>query len=109
MNELGITLGKEHKLAESEKLLRASLVTAMRTLGPTAAITRYAMANLASILAYEKQEKESIALFEKLIGYAESAEGTAQSDANYQYAVGLAVLGHKQQALDRLEKAVQFG
>ena len=109
MNQLGITLGEEHKLEESEKLLRTSLGTAMRTLGPTAAITRNAMANLASTLAYEKREKESIALFEKLIGYAANAEGTAQSDANYQYAIGLAVLGHKEQALDHLQKAVQAG
>ena len=48
-------------------------------------------------------------MFEELIGYAANAEGTAQSDANYQYAVGLAVLGHKQQAFDHLQKAVQFG
>jgi non-specific serine/threonine protein kinase/serine/threonine-protein kinase len=109
MNELGITLGKEHKLEESEKLLRASLATAMRTLGPTAATTRNAMADLASTLAYEKHEKESISWFEKLIGYAANAEGTAQSDANYQYAVGLAILGHNQQALDHLHKAAQFG
>jgi len=109
MNELGITLGKEHKLEESERLLRTSLGTAMRTLGPTAAITRNAMASLASTLAYEKRETESTALFEKLIGYAANAEGTAQSDANYQYAMGLAVLGHKEQALDRLQKAVQSG
>jgi hypothetical protein len=109
MNELGITLGKEHKLEESEKLLRASLGTAMRTLGPTSAITRNAMASLALTLAYEKREKESTALFEELIGYAANAEGTAQSDANYQYAVGLAILGHKQQAFDHLQKAVQFG
>jgi len=60
-------------------------------------------------LAYEKREKESIALFDKLIGHAANAEGTAQSDANYRYAVGLAVLGHKQQALDHLQKAVQLG
>jgi non-specific serine/threonine protein kinase/serine/threonine-protein kinase len=109
MNQLGITLGEEHKLEESEKLLRASLGTALRTLGPTAAITRNAMANLASTLAYENREKESIALFERLIAYAANAEGTAQSDANYQYAIGLAVLGHKEQALDHLQTAVQSG
>jgi len=109
MNELGITLGKEHKLEESEKLLRASLATAMRTLGPADAITRNAMADLASTLAHEKREKESTALFEKLVAYAANAEGTAQSDANYQYAIGMAVLGHKEQALDHLQKAVQSG
>jgi eukaryotic-like serine/threonine-protein kinase len=107
MNELGITLGKEHKLEESEKLLRESLGTATRTLGPTAPVTRNAMANLASTLAYEKREQESIAMFEKLIGYAGKSEGTAQGDAHYQYALGLAALGHKEQALDQLEKAVQ--
>ena len=109
VNELGITLGKEHKLKESEMLLRASLGTSMRTLGPTATVTLNAMSSLALTLAYEKREKESIALFDKLIEYAANAEGTAQSDANYQYAVGLAVLGHKQQALDHLQKAVQLG
>jgi non-specific serine/threonine protein kinase/serine/threonine-protein kinase len=109
MNELGITLGKEHKLEESEKLLRGSLGSGMRTLGPTAAITQNAMADLALTLAYEKREQESIALFEKLIGYTANAEGTAQSDAHYQYAVGLAVMGHKQEALDHLQKAVQSG
>jgi non-specific serine/threonine protein kinase/serine/threonine-protein kinase len=109
MNELGITLGKEHKLEESEKLLRASLGTAMHTLGPTASITRNAMANLALTLAHEKREKESTVLFEKLIGFAANAEGTAESDANYQFAIGLAVLGHSQGALDHLQKAVRFG
>jgi len=109
MNQLGITLGKEHKLEESEKLLRASLGTALRTVGPTDAITRSAMANLALTLAYKNREKESIALFERLIAYAANAEGTARSDANYQYAIGLAVLGHKEQALDHLQSAVQSG
>jgi len=33
-------------------------------------------------------------VFPVRFGYATNAEGTAQSDANYQYAVGLAVLGH---------------
>src|SRR5215469_12728572 len=109
VNELGITLGKEHKLEESEMLLRASLGTSMRTLGPTATVTLNAMSKLALTLAYEKREKESIALFDKLIGHAANAEGTAQSDSNYRYAVGLAVLGHKQQALDHLQRAVQLG
>jgi tetratricopeptide (TPR) repeat protein len=109
MNQLGITFGKEHKLEESEKLLRASLGTALRTVGPTDAITRSAMANLALTLAYKNREKESIALFERLIAYAANAEGTARSDANYQYAIGLAVLGHKEQALDHLQTAVQSG
>jgi len=48
-------------------------------------------------------------VFPVRFGYATNAEGTAQSDANYQYAVGLAVLGHNQEALDHLQKAVQFG
>jgi eukaryotic-like serine/threonine-protein kinase len=106
---LAITLGKEHKLDEAEKLLRSAFDTAMRTAGPTAFVTRNAMGNLATTLALEKREKEALAMLDKLIEYAAKAEGTAQSDANYDYAVGLAVLGHKEQALDRLQTAVQSG
>ena len=108
-SNLATTLGKEHKFEESEKLLRDAFDTAMRTLGPTAFVTRDVMGNLATTLAAEKREKESLAMFEKLLEYAANAEGTAQSDANYEYAVGLAILGHKEQALEHLEKAVQSG
>ena len=109
MYELGITLGKEHKLEESEKLLRASLGTAVRILGPTAAVTRNAMGNLAITLAHEKREKEALAMLENLVEYAAKAEGTAQSDAHYQYALALVVLGHKEEALEHLQKAIQSG
>jgi len=107
MMNLGTTLGKERKLADAESLLRASFTIGMRTLGPTSTTTLNAMANLALTLAYEKREAESTALFEQLLGYAAKSEGTALGDAHYQYAVGLAVLGHKEQALDHLEKAAQ--
>jgi tetratricopeptide (TPR) repeat protein len=109
MNELGITLGKEHKLEESEKLLRASLGTGVRILGSAAAVTRNTMGNLAITLAYEKREKEALAMLEKLVEYAAKAEGTAESDAHYQYALALVVLGQKQEALEHLEKALQSG
>ena len=108
-SNLAITLGKEHKLDESEKLLRGAFDTAMRTLGPSAYVTRNVMGNLATTLAHEKRENEALAMFEKLVGYAARAEGTAQSDAYYQYAVGLEVLGHKEEALEHLQKAVQLG
>jgi len=67
------------------------------------------MGNLATMLAHEKRDKEALAMYEKLVEYAANAEGTAQSDANYEYAVGLTVLGHKEQALEHLQKAVQSG
>jgi tetratricopeptide (TPR) repeat protein len=108
-SNLATTLGKEHKLEESEKLLRSALDTATQTLGLTAFVTRNAMGNLATTLAHEKREKEALAMFEKLVEYATKAEGTAQSDANYHYAVGLAVLSHKEQVLDHLQKAVESG
>jgi len=52
---------------------------------------------------------EGLAMFEKLVEYAAKAEGTAQSDAHYQYAVGLEILGHKEEALEHLQKAIQLG
>lgn len=108
-SNLAVTLGKEHKLDESEKLLRAAFDTGMRTLGPTAFATRNAMGNLATTLAYQKREKEALAMLEKLVEYAAKAEGTAQSDAHYQYALALVILGHKEEALEHLQKAVQLG
>lgn len=108
-SNLAITLAKERKLEESEKLLRGAFETAMRTLGPTAFVTRNVMGNLATTLAHEKREKEALAMLAKLLEYAAKAEGTAQSDAHYQYAVGLVILGHKEEALEHLQKAVQLG
>jgi serine/threonine protein kinase/tetratricopeptide (TPR) repeat protein len=105
---LAITLGKEHKLEESERLLRDSVEIGLRTVGPVYT-TRIAMGNLAITLAYEKRADQSIALFEKLMAYASKSEGTAMMDANYQYAVGLSILGRKDQAFEHLQEAVKLG
>jgi tetratricopeptide (TPR) repeat protein len=67
------------------------------------------MGNLATTLAYEKRADQSIALFEKLMAYASKSEGTAVMDANYQYAVGLSILGRKDQAFEHLQEAVKLG
>lgn len=88
-------------------VLEFSLIFA--TLGPSAYVTRNVMGNLAVALAHEKREPEAVAVLERLVGYAAKAEGTAQSDAQYQYASGLAVLGHKDGAFEHLEKAIQAG
>jgi tetratricopeptide (TPR) repeat protein len=108
MGYLAITLGKEHKLEESERLLRDSVEIGLRTVG-SVYTTRFAMGNLAITLAYEKRADQSIALFEKLMAYASKAEGTAMIDANYQYAAGLSVLGRKDQAFEHLQEAVKLG
>ena len=109
MDNLGITLGKEHKYQESEKLLRTAYETALRNLGPINSTTRESLGNLATTLAYEKRADESISLFEKLLTNSAKAEGGAMVDAHYQYAVALASLGRKEEAFQHLQKAVRLG
>jgi non-specific serine/threonine protein kinase/serine/threonine-protein kinase len=109
MNNLAITLAKEGKLNDSEKLLREALETAIRTLGPNANETLLSMGNLATTLAYEKRTDESLAMFEKLMESSSKAEGSARIDANYAYAGGLTILGHRDEALHHLEEAVKLG
>jgi non-specific serine/threonine protein kinase/serine/threonine-protein kinase len=108
MSYLAITLAKEHKLEESERLLRDSVEIGLRTVGPVYT-TRIAMGNLATTLAYEKRVDQSIALFEKLMAYASTSEGTAMMDAHYQYAAGLSILGRRDQAFEHLQEAVKLG
>jgi tetratricopeptide (TPR) repeat protein len=108
MSYLAITLAKEHKLEESERLLRDSVEIGLRTVGPVYT-TRIAMGNLATTLAYEKRVDQSIALFEKLMVYASTSEGTAMMDAHYQYAAGLSILGRRDQAFEHLQEAVKLG
>jgi len=109
MNNLAITLAKEGKLSDSEKLLREALEIAMRTLGPNANETLLSWGNLATTLAYAKRIDESLAMFEKLMENSSNAEGGARIDANYAFAGGLTILGHRDEALQHLEEAVKLG
>ena len=72
-------------------------------------ITRNSISNLATTLAYEKKADESIALFEKLLESASKAEGPALSDAHYQFAAGLSILGRKDDSFRQLDAAVKAG
>jgi serine/threonine protein kinase/tetratricopeptide (TPR) repeat protein len=109
MNNLGITLGKQGKFQESERLLRNTLEIEIRTLGLSSPNTRHTMGNLASTLAYEKREAEALALFEKMLAASAKTEGTELMDAHYQYAGGLVILGHLDEAFKQLEQAVKLG
>ncbi len=109
MNNLAIVYGMEHKLTASEALLHETLARCLRVLGPTDTLTRQAMINLAETLAYEKRADESIALFETLLKNAAKSEGNALSEAHYQYAVGLTILGRRDEAFHQLQQSVDLG
>jgi tetratricopeptide (TPR) repeat protein len=109
MNNLAIDYGMEHKLAAAETMLRETLAGCLRVLGPTNKLTREAMINLAETLAYEKRADEAIALFETLLKNVAKSEGIALSDAHYQYAVGLTILGRRDEAFQQLQQAVDVG
>jgi tetratricopeptide (TPR) repeat protein len=109
MNDLAITLGKEGKLQEAEKLLREASEIATSKYGSSARVTWLTTSNLADTLAYEKRADESIALFEKLLQYSSNTEGSQLRDTHYEYAAALAVLGRKDQAFQQLNEAVKAG
>jgi eukaryotic-like serine/threonine-protein kinase len=109
MNNLGMTYGMEHKLDASEKILRETLDRSLHDLGPTSRLTRLATINLAETLAYEGRANESIPLFETLLKNAAKTEGNALTDAHYQYAVGLTILGRRDAAFQQLQQSVDLG
>jgi tetratricopeptide (TPR) repeat protein len=109
MNNLGITYGMENKLPAAEALLRETLARCLRDFGPANHLTQLAMIDLAETLAYEKRADEVIPLFETLLKYAAKSEGNALTDAHYQYAVGLTILGRHDEAFHQLQHAVDLG
>jgi non-specific serine/threonine protein kinase/serine/threonine-protein kinase len=109
MNNLGITYGMENKLAKAEAILRETLADCLRDLGPANRLTQLAIINLAETLAYEKRADEVIPLFETLLKYTAKSEGNALTDAHYQYAVGLTILGRNDDAFHQLQQAVDLG
>jgi hypothetical protein len=70
MSNLGITLGEERKLKESEQVLREALVVETKARGEQSPLWRLIMANLGSTLAYANREADAIAVFTKLIANA---------------------------------------
>ena len=109
MDNLAVTLGKEKKFAEAEKLLRTELAIEIRTLGPAFPDTLATMENLAGILANKKQAEEAIALYDRAVKLASQAEQPIQMQAHYTFGSGLSILGRPGQAFEQLQRAAQLG
>jgi tetratricopeptide (TPR) repeat protein len=109
MGYLATTLQKEQKFAEAEKLSRQILEAYAETLGPTAPLTLTAMLKLSTMLAYAKRPAEAELLFQKAVSLIARNNPTQLGDALYSYGAGMAVLGRPDEAILRLQQAVQHG
>jgi eukaryotic-like serine/threonine-protein kinase len=109
MGYLATTLQKEQKFAEAEKLSRQILEAYAETLGPTAPLTLTAMLKLSTMLAYAKRPAEAELLFQKAVSLIARNNPTQLGDALYSYGAGMAILGRPDEAILRLQQAVQHG
>jgi non-specific serine/threonine protein kinase/serine/threonine-protein kinase len=109
MGYLATTLQKEQKFAEAEKLSRQILEAYAETLGPTAPLTLTAMQKLAAMLAYAKRSAEAELLFQKAVSSVAKTDPSQLGAALYSYGAGMAVLGHPDEAILRLQQAVEHG
>ena len=109
MGYLATTLQKEQKFAEAEKLSRQILQAYAETLGPAAPLTLTAMVKLAAMLAYAKRPAEAELLFQKAVSSVAKTDPSQLGAALYSYGAGMAVLGHPDEAILRLQQAVEHG
>jgi serine/threonine protein kinase len=109
MTTLAITLAMQDKFAEAESLSRTVLDASLHAQGSTARQTVEDTVDLALILAHEKHSAESEALFEKAVAASAKAEGSLAANVFYAYGEGMAILGRPDEAMDRLNRAIDHG
>ncbi|HTB18935.1 MAG TPA: serine/threonine-protein kinase [Bryobacteraceae bacterium] len=110
MNNLAGTLMNDHRYAEAEKLYRETMDIRRRTLGPLHPSTLTTLENLAVNLSYEGRYSDAEPLFREGVQAAESAGQPGMlARAWYNFALGAAIAGRREQALEYLSQAVDHG
>ncbi|WP_150133094.1 serine/threonine-protein kinase [Acidisarcina polymorpha] len=109
MTTLAITLSMEKKFAEAESVSRDALDASLQTLGAASVQSIDNTVNLALILAHEMRSGESEALFKRAVATSSKTEGNTLANVFYAYAEGMAILGHSDEAVDRLKQAIDHG
>jgi len=110
MGNLADTLTDEGKYSEAEQLVRETLQTEQRTLGPDHTDTLVTIMGLASVLKKEKRYAESEIFFERTLDGLRRAVGANHPDtakAAYDLAEVLALQGKRDPAFTNLRFAVE--
>ena len=110
MGSLAITLMNEGRYAEAEKLLRETVDDMRRVLGPAHGGTLYTLEILGLDLSHEGRYGDAKQLFQEAIQTAGKADQPYKlSVAWVNFACGAVIAGHRDEALQYLDQAVDHG
>jgi serine/threonine protein kinase len=109
-NDLAGALADDKQFSEAEKLFRLSLGLRRRTLPAGHPSIVESLCSIGTVVGYLGRHDEAEGLFQDAIVEAQKSEGTgALAGAYFHHAAATTVAGHKDQALDLLDKAVGLG
>jgi serine/threonine protein kinase len=110
MGSLAITLMDEGHYAEAEKLLRETADGMRRVLGPAHGGTLYTLETLAMCICHEGRYGDAKKIFEEVIQTAAAADQPYKlSVAWIGFADGAAIAGHRDEALQYVDQAIDHG
>ncbi|MGC9996551.1 MAG: serine/threonine-protein kinase [Terriglobia bacterium] len=110
MNNLGLALANEGRSAEAEQEFRKTYEIARRTLGPEHSLTLNTLQLEAGALSREGRYEEAKKLYREAIqGAVKSNQPNQIGPAWYNSACGAVFAGHREEALEYLGHAVDFG
>ena len=110
MHNLGSVLHAAGRNPEAEKLERVTLEARRRVLGPEHPETVKTIDELAATLSSEKKFEEAKKLYQVVVQVAgRSPDPAVLAGAWYDFACGAAISGHREEALQYLDKAIQSG
>jgi non-specific serine/threonine protein kinase/serine/threonine-protein kinase len=109
-DDLASALAGDKQFSEAEKLYRLSLALRRRNLPPGHPSIVESLCSVGTVLGYQGRYEEAERLFQEASVEAQKSEGTsALAGAYFHHAAGAMVAGHREQALEFLDKAVGLG
>jgi eukaryotic-like serine/threonine-protein kinase len=110
MMYLALALENEGRVAESEQEFRQTYEIERRTLGPEHSLTLNTLQLEAGALSREGRYEEAKKLYHEAIeGAAKSNQPNQISGGWYNFAFGAVITGHREEALEYLGHAVDYG
>jgi tetratricopeptide (TPR) repeat protein len=110
MNNLGLALENEGRVAEAEQEYRQTYEIERRTLGPEHPLTLNTLQFEAGALSREGRYEEAKKLYREAIQEAVKSNQPSQiAPAWFNFACGAVFAGHREEALEYLGHAVDFG